>query len=151
MDSHSDLVLLLDSVLRLSARLRESFAEAREGEGLNAMEHTVLAAVAEAASPPTVPQIGRSLGHARQVIRQVAKGLAERGLLEFADNPDHKRAGLLVPTEAGRALQARANVRAEAIAAELRRSVDASQVNQALGLLGAIRADLEAHQRGRTE
>lgn len=150
MEKHSDLVLLIDSVMRLNARLREAFAEAREGDGLSGLEHTVLAAVVEADAPPTVPQIGRSLGHARQVIRHLVKGLTDRGLIALQDNPEHKRASLLVPTEAGRVVQARANARAEDIAASMRADLDASQVKQALDLLASIRSGVEAHQRKRS-
>ena len=47
----------------------------------------VLSAVAGALSPPTVPQIGRSLGHPRQVIQRIADALVARGLIGFEDNP----------------------------------------------------------------
>jgi DNA-binding MarR family transcriptional regulator len=65
----------------------------------------------------------------------------------MADNPEHRRASLLLPTEAGIAIQARANARAEAVAAALLPSLDAVQVGQALSLLAEIRAGVEAHQR----
>ena len=111
------------------------------------MEATVLAAVVEATRPPTVPQIGRSLGHPRQVIQRAANGLVAAGLIEAAPNPDHKRAGLLIATARGHAVQRQANKRAEAIAAELLGAIDLDTVREATALLNTIRAGLEQHHR----
>lgn len=147
MEAHSDLVLLLDAVARVHGRLRSAFSAARQGNDLADMEATVLAAVVEAAHPPTVPQIGRSLGHPRQVIQRAANRLVAARLAEAVPNPDHKRAGLLVPTARGRSLQAEANARAEAIATGLLGAIDAAAVREATALLNTIRAGLELHHR----
>lgn len=147
MDAHSDLVLLIDAVARVRGRLHSAFGTARYGHILATMEATVLAAVVEATRPPTVPQIGRSLGHPRQVIQRAAKELIAAGLIEAAPNPDHKRAGLLVPTTRGHEVQRQANRRAEAIAAELLGVIDLAAVREATALLNTIRAGLEQYQR----
>jgi DNA-binding MarR family transcriptional regulator len=141
-ESHSDLVLLYDAVARIHGRLRESFAAARAGSGLSDIEHTVLAAVVEAQRPPTVPQIGRALGHPRQVIQRAANALEASGLIAFTANPDHKRAALLVATGEGRTVQAAANRRAARIAAELRRRVHPGDLHEATRLLTSIREAL---------
>lgn len=146
-DSHSDLVLLFDAVARLHGRLRESFSDARAGSGLADMEHTVLAAVAEAPRAPTVPQIGRALGHPRQVIQRAANTLLDKGLIALAANPDHKRAALLVATAEGLAVQAAANARAGRIATDLLTLVEAGDVREATRLLGAIRDALSVSAR----
>jgi DNA-binding MarR family transcriptional regulator len=138
-DSHSDLVLLYDAVARIHGRLRESFAAVRAGSGLSDIEHTVLAAVVEAQRPPTVPQIGRALGHPRQVIQRAANALQAGGLIVFTANPDHKRAALLVATDAGRSAQTAANRKASRIAADLRRRVDPADLLEATRLLTTIR------------
>jgi len=144
---HSDLILLVDAMARLHGRLRSALAPAREGSSLSEIEHTVLAAVVEADAPPTVPQIGRSLGHPRQVIQRAANTLAAAGLILFVPNPDHKRASLLKPSPAGAEQQARATARAEAVAASLMQDLDPVQVRQAVTLLGNIRGGVEAHLR----
>jgi DNA-binding MarR family transcriptional regulator len=146
-DSHSDLALLIDALARTQGRLRAAFAPAREGSGLSDIEHTVLVAVVEARNAPTVPQIGRSLGHPRQVIQRAANQLVEAGLIAARTNPDHKRASLLVPTEAGRAIQAAANRQAAQIAAGLMSDLDPEQVQQATALLTVIRAGIEHHEK----
>lgn len=142
---HSDLALLIDAMARTHGRLRAAFAPARAGSDLSDMEHTVLVAVVEARTPPTVPQIGRSLGHPRQVIQRAANRLVDAGLIAAADNPDHKRASLLLATDAGRALQAAANAHADQIAAALMANLDPAQVQQATALLNTIRAGIEAY------
>ena len=83
---------------RLQGRLKGAFTDSRLSTGLGETEMTVLNAVAEAPSPPTVPQIGRALGHPRQVIQRAANALITAGLIATRDNPDHKRAVLLIPT-----------------------------------------------------
>jgi DNA-binding MarR family transcriptional regulator len=147
LESHSDLALLADALARAQGRLREAFAPARSGTGLSAMDHTVLIAVVEARHPPTVPKIGRSLGHPRQVIQRTTNQLIEAGLIAAKPNPDHKRASLLLATEAGRAIQAEANRRAQKIAKELMTKLDPAQVQQATALLSAIRSGLEQYQK----
>lgn len=147
MDSHAAPIRLLDTLARLQGRLRGAFALVRKGTGLSDMEHTVLAAVVEARAAPTVPQIGRALGHPRQVIQRAANGLLDKGLVTFGANPDHKRASLLVATEAGTAVQVEANRKAEAISAQLLHHVDAAQLEIVIGQLDTIRAQIDASAR----
>ena len=147
MKAHSDLLLLIDAVARVRGRLRSAFDTVREGHDLAAMEATVLAATVEATHPPTIPQIGRSLGHPRQVIQRAAKELIAAGLIDAAPNPDHKRAKLLVSTTRGREVHEQANTRAEVIAEELVGALDLETVRKATALLNTIRAGLEQHQR----
>lgn len=146
-ESRSEIVLLIDSLARLHGRLRGVFGAVRQATGLAEMEQTVLTAVAEASSPPTVARIGRSLGHPRQVIQRAANALADAGLIAFAENPDHKRAQWLIATPAGKALQQAANRQAEAIATTLLRTVDPAQVRQARALLDTIRTAIEQHEK----
>jgi DNA-binding MarR family transcriptional regulator len=146
-DSHCDLIMLIDATARLHGRLRSAFATVRTESGLSEMEQTVLSAVTEARTPPIVAQIGRSLGHPRQVIQRAANALAEAGLIAFVDNPDHKRAQLLAATAEGKALQAQSNARAEAVATRLLRDVNPQQVRDANALLATIRSALEKHER----
>lgn len=111
------------------------------------MEHTVLAAVVEARTAPTVPQIGRALGHPRQVIQRAANGLQNKGLIACTDNPDHKRASLLRATDAGAAVQAEANRKAEAISASLLSVITPDQLFAAIDQIEGIRAALDANAR----
>lgn len=147
---HTQLDLLIDAVSRIRGRLKSSFASANHVSGLTDIESTVLTAVAGARTPPTVAQIGRSLGHPRQVIQRAANQLIDAGLIATQPNPDHKRALLLVATAAGRDVDAAAHAHAAQIAERLMQSVDAAAVVEATALLNRIRAQIEAHLRQET-
>jgi DNA-binding MarR family transcriptional regulator len=142
------LVNLIDELARTRGRIASAFAEGRTEAGLSDLEMVVLNAVTGAAHPPTVPQIGRSLGHARQVIQRAATALVGQGLARWIVNPDHKRAHRLVATEAGTAIKARADARGLAVARRLTAGMDATILQQAIASLHAIRERLEDDARG---
>ncbi|MEZ5709920.1 MAG: helix-turn-helix domain-containing protein [Blastomonas sp.] len=146
-NGHPDLIALIDQLSRLQGRLRGLFAGLDSAAGLSRMEMTVLTAVAEAERAPTVPQIGRSLGHPRQVVQRAANTLIEAGLIDTRDNPDHKRAMLLVATDRGRAMKQAANAQAAEIAQGVMPWLDAGEVREAARLLERIRKGLDAHRR----
>jgi DNA-binding MarR family transcriptional regulator len=146
-DSRHPLVGLSDELIRLNGRLKGMFAGARRSEGLGDSELTVLNAVVEADRPPTVPQIGRSLGQPRQLVQRAANSLMDTGLIEAEPNPDHKRAVLLRATEQGVTLKREMDARADAIADKVAGNIDADLVRQATALLRDIRKDLEARLR----
>lgn len=114
------------------------------------MELTVLTATVNADAPPTVAQIGRSLGHPRQVVQRAANGLAELGLIELRDNPGHKRASLLVPTAAGQKLKAADHARSQAITKALLARVEPAAFADAADRLHAIRGEIELFMREKT-
>lgn len=146
-DSRHPLVGLSDELIRLNGRLKSLFAEARKGTGLGDSEMSVLNAVVEAGNPPTVPQIGRSFGQPRQLVQRAANSLIEAGLIAAAPNPDHKRAVLLVATEAGLSLKREIDARADAKAEGLSASLDAAAIRSATSELGDIRRAIEAQLR----
>ncbi len=141
------LIGLFDSTSRLRGRLKSAFEDASEGLALSDMEMTVLNAVAETDAPPTVPQIGRALGHPRQVIQRAANTLVQTGLIAKVPNPDHKRAVRLVATETGYALKRKANARAADIANAILGSVDAGLVTEVNEKIETLRKQIEAHFR----
>jgi len=138
---------LFDEILRLHGRFRSTFADFRRDHGLAESELMVLNAVLEAERPPTMSQIGRSMGLSRQFIQRAANSLINRGLVEQQGNPDHKRAALLIPTGKARELKREMNFRADAIAEALSHEVDIDAVRAAIHSLRAVRHAMEAHQR----
>lgn len=138
-----------DEVARLRGRMRALYADTRAASGLAEMELTVLTAVVNAAAPPTVAQIGRSLGNPRQVVQRAANRLAELGLVGLADNPEHKRASLIVATDAGRALKAADHDRAQAITHAVVDRVGSKTFADAAERLHGIRGEIEAYLRER--
>ncbi|HTV96070.1 MAG TPA: helix-turn-helix domain-containing protein [Steroidobacteraceae bacterium] len=141
------LVRLVDEVVRLQGRLKGVFAGSNEAAGLPPMELTVLTAVVEAASPPTVPQIGRSLGRPRQVIQRAAHALIAAQLIETAPNPHHKRAPLLAATRRGRAVKRKADDCAIRAANAFLGGIDAARCSRLARELRALRGEIEAYLR----
>lgn len=138
-----------DEVARLRGRIRALFEDVRAQAGLAEMELTVLTAVCNAKRATTVAQIGRSLGHPRQVVQRAANRLVELGLAELAGNPDHKRASLLLPTDAGRKLKAADHRRSVAVTSALLERIEASAFAEAADGLHAIRTGIEAFLKER--
>lgn len=138
---------LVDEVSRLNGRFKSAFVDVRKGVGLGETEMTVLNSVVEAERAPTVPQIARSLGIARQLVQRAASNLIERGLIATAPNPDHKRALLLVAQPAGREAKRQADVIGSRIVATLGASFDIASVESAARELRSIRRALEASLR----
>lgn len=146
---HHPVIALIDEVIRLNSRLRAIFAGTTASTGLSSMQFTVLVAVVEAKSPPTVPQIGRSLGHARQVIQRSANMLVEEGLIQMEPNPNHKRAPLLVATEAGKKLKREADTLALASAGDLLETIDTAECENLTRQLHELRGKIEAQIKKR--
>jgi DNA-binding MarR family transcriptional regulator len=142
-------IALIDEIYRLNGRLNSIFTGVKATTGLSAMESTVLAAVVESPFAPTVPQIGRSLGHSRQVIRRAAEALIAARLIETLPNPHHKRAALLRATAQGTALQRKADAHATKAIRAVLRGVDAGKCRRMADELRALRGELEAFLRSR--
>lgn len=145
------LITLVDEIARLRGRLSSAFSPVRQKHGCSDLEMLVLSAVAGAATPPIVPQIGRSLGHPRQVIQRVSDDLERRGLLRFVDNPEHKRARLLTLTEAGRVLKASADRDGLQIAEDLAGTLDVGTLAHLVAGLRLLRERIEATLRTQPE
>jgi DNA-binding MarR family transcriptional regulator len=141
------LVRLTDEVVRLQGRVKSIFAQSSGVTGLPSMELTVLTAVVEAASAPTVPQIGRSLGRPRQVIQRASNALIESGLIEAVPNPHHKRAPLLLATRRGKSLKRKADACALKAANAFLRRIDAARCSRLAEGLRELRGDIETYLR----
>lgn len=141
------LIQLVDEVSRLQGRIGSLFAAVHAESGLKSMEDLVLNAVCEADSPPTVPQIGRSLGHPRQVIQRAVNDLSRDGLIERLPNPDHKRAPLLTVTGRGKQLKALTDGLALGIANAFLQQDDPGRCERLAKELREVRRALEAFSR----
>jgi DNA-binding MarR family transcriptional regulator len=145
----STLIALVDELSRLRGRLVSAFRPVRERHGCSDLDMMVLSAVAGAATPPTVSRIGRSLGHPRQVVQRIADDLTRRGLVDWLDNPEHKRARLLVLTETGGALKREADKEGLRAANDLTDGIDPQVLETAVRSLHAIRERIEMNLRER--
>lgn len=69
--------------------------------GLSSSRWKILGAIARSGTALTVPQIAREMGQSRQAVQSLVNIMHGAGLLEFRDNPRHKRAKLVELTESG--------------------------------------------------
>jgi DNA-binding MarR family transcriptional regulator len=91
------------ATFRANGMLLAAGDELAAEEQLTAARWQVLGAAALAEQPLTVPQIARRMGLTRQSVQASVNRLLADGLVEAADNPDHRRSPLIRLTEAGRA------------------------------------------------
>lgn len=101
----------LSSLVLPASELQAEFLYAAdtvaERHGLTPARWQVLGATI--AEPQSVADIARGLGLARQSVQRVADDVVNAGLAEWATNPKHARAKLLVGTAAGREVVAATN------------------------------------------
>jgi DNA-binding MarR family transcriptional regulator len=94
--------LLSDAALtsfRLNGQLLAVAEELARPVGLTAAWWQVLGAALGA--PQSVSDIARAMGLTRQSVQRIADLLVREGLAAYAENPRHRRAKLVTPTEAG--------------------------------------------------
>jgi DNA-binding MarR family transcriptional regulator len=94
-----DLVL---SLFRLNGLLIFEGDNMANEVGLTSARWRVLGAVALSSAGLTVPGIARVLGQSRQAVQRVADVMVGDGLLLYANNPNHKKSKLVVPSEEGK-------------------------------------------------
>jgi DNA-binding MarR family transcriptional regulator len=139
-DAFSDLVTRL---FRLNGLLAADGDALARPAGQTSARWQVLAMVEE--TPATVAQIARTLGLARQSVQRVADALADQGIVEYVDNPRHRRAKLVSMTPEGRsalsAIQARQRGWADEIGAEL----GAAELKRLTALLDRVLGAIAHH------
>ena len=64
--------------------------------GLSSARWKILGALARSESPLTVSQIARTMGQSRQAVQTLVNAMSGAGLVSFQDNPNHRRAKLVV-------------------------------------------------------
>lgn len=70
--------------------------------GLTSARWQVLGTVVVAPQPEPVAWLARDMGANRQNVQRVVNDLSKEGFIEFANNPHHRRASLVVLTAKGR-------------------------------------------------
>lgn len=92
----TDLIL---TTFRLNGLLMQTAQDLAAAGDLTASWWQVIGGVLD--QPRTVAEVGRRMGMTRQGVQRVADLLVDRGLAEYRENPAHRRAKLLAPTETG--------------------------------------------------
>jgi DNA-binding MarR family transcriptional regulator len=92
---------LFRELFALHAALSKVMDTVHAQAGLSTAQLKV-AGILEDLGPATVPDMAARLEVSRQSVQTVCNGLLDLGLLEFKDNPRHKRSRLAALTAAGR-------------------------------------------------
>jgi DNA-binding MarR family transcriptional regulator len=92
---------LILEVFRLNGHLLTAGDRLTQEIGLTSARWQVLGAIALAGAPQPVANLARTMGLTRQAVQRTANELSAAGLVEFAPNPHHQRAKLVVLTRKG--------------------------------------------------
>jgi DNA-binding MarR family transcriptional regulator len=117
--------------------------EQLHGRDMTAHHRGILKGI-ELRGPQTVPQMARARPVSRQHIRAAIAPLLAQGLVEFVDNPDHKRSKILRLTAAGLARLEEINRREREVFGKLAAAFDPAELERAAGVLRALRELLAA-------
>lgn len=91
---------LILEIFRVNGALIEAGDRLCAPVGLSSARWQVLGVVEHGPAP--VSHIARTMGLARQSVQQTADALERDGLIEYRENPHHRRAKLMCLTPAGR-------------------------------------------------
>lgn len=148
-DRTETLGAMIFEVLRCAAALTGAGDALMRPLGLTGARWQVLATAAHFRAPQSVSDLARHLSQARQSVQRVADDLARAGLVEFADNPAHARARLVVPTPAGRALLRQAEEVRQPWTAALAAGHQDEALRTATAVLRQLRAALDEAEGAR--
>ncbi|MBZ2195110.1 MarR family winged helix-turn-helix transcriptional regulator [Occultella gossypii] len=133
---------LVVSVAALGDRITRAGEDLAALGGLSLARWVVLDAACT--SPATVAQLARARGMARQSVQRVADALVADELATFEENPQHRRAKLLVATPAGRAAVLTINAAQKAWADAVGGALGATAMTDANRAVGLLREALDA-------
>ncbi len=139
----TDLVLTLfrvnNAMLVRGDRLVQTF-------GLTSARWQVMGAIAYAGEPRTVAWLARDLGGNRQNVQRIVNELKKDGLIAFQANPRHKRAQLVILTDAGTAAYEKAVEVWYRAADELATGIAPADLVRSVQVLRTLRDKLTAHE-----
>ncbi len=141
-DALTELVL---ATFALNGRFLAAAEELARPAGLTAARWQVLGAVLR--GPRPVSEIARVMGLARQSVQRLADLLVEQGLAAYEDNPAHRRAKLLVATDAGLAAVRSIHDAQVAWADRVTAGLEVAELDAALATVERLLAALDADRR----
>ena len=133
---------LILETFRFNGRLLAAGDRLSKPLGLTSARWQVLGAIE--AQSLSVAQIARKVGLARQNVQRLADVLEKEKIVEYASNPDHKRAKLVRLTEHGRTTMKKLGLSQERWANLIASGVSASELEAAIALMRRLRARLES-------
>ncbi len=143
----SALTKLILETFRLHGALIDSGDQLVRPIGLTAARWQVISCVARAPQPAPVAHIAREMGLSRQSVQRLTDHLAADGLVEYRDNPNHKRAQLVVLTGRGEKAFVAATGRQVSWANALASGMKTEDIDAANALLRSLERRLSARIR----
>lgn len=140
----TDLVLEL---FRASARMITAGDRLVAEIGLTSARWQLLGTIVNADRAQPVSWIARDMGANRQNVQRIVNDLVKDGLLEFQPNPHHRRAQLVVLTDAGREAFERAMKLQAPWINTLSEGLDVDDIQTTHNVLNQLRNRLEEDQR----
>jgi DNA-binding MarR family transcriptional regulator len=138
----TDLVLEL---FRLNNRLLAAGDRLVADLGLTSARWQVLGTIVAADRPQPVAWLARDMGGNRQNVQRIVNDLMNDGLVEFQRNPHHRRAQLVVLTDAGkRAFDAAMRLQTPWIN-QLSETLRVADIETTHGVITALRQKLEGN------
>lgn len=132
---------LVEAVRRLAGRLEAAARELHADDGLTVGERTLLLQLRQGGHQ-TIPSLAARRGATRQYVQQTLAPLAARGLVEWRENPRHRRSRLAALSPAGTELARRVLAREGALVRELARAADRPRLAAAVAVLAALDQEL---------
>ncbi|MGN8000809.1 MarR family winged helix-turn-helix transcriptional regulator [Sphingomonas sp. 22176] len=139
---NTDVRELALTVFATSGRLIGTGNELVAHLGLTSAWWQVLGALRYSPVPLPTVSIARNMGLTRQAVQRVVDLLAERGMVTFQDNPQHRRAKLVVLTETGLAAVTGAEQAVAPLDTEIADRVGRARIRDAIQTLDAMNAIL---------
>jgi DNA-binding MarR family transcriptional regulator len=142
-DSAEAMTTLILEVFRLNGRLLLAGDRLIAGLGLTSARWQVMGAIALSPAPEPVARLARNMGLNRQGVQRIVNELVEDGIAALRDNPHHRRAKLVVLTEAGRRAYDAAGKLQAPWARALAEGLDPGAILRTARLLEKLRVRLE--------
>src|SRR5918994_5044717 len=98
--------------------------------------------------PPTVPQIAKMRPTSRQRMQRLADELAAEGLVDFIDNPRHRRSKLVQLTRKGDARYREMSGRFLAMASAIGGELNENEIRKTAAVVRQLSADVTARLSG---
>lgn len=128
-------------IFRLNRLLLDAGDALTAPAGLTSARWQVLGIVEH--GPATVSEVARAMGLTRQSVQETANGLQAERFVEFAPNPRHRRAKLILMTLKGHAAMETVRRRHAIWANELGGRHDVAALGSTMARLREVRASLE--------
>ncbi len=90
------------ALFKLNGQLVVEGDQLTNGVGLSSARWKVLGALALSQNPMTVSQIANTMGQTRQGVQRLVDTMHKDGVLDYQENPHHKRAKLVTLTSEGK-------------------------------------------------